>query len=231
MMFYAAFMIGLMGSLHCLGMCGPIAFALPVRTSNTWIKLLKYIIYNAGRILTYTILGLIIGSIGKGFAIAGLQQIISIASGGLIIISVLLVHFSFRTTGMNNLLYRVSSHVKSLFHMYLKKTGIFSLFMLGVVNGLLPCGMVYMAMLGALATGSYLSGAAFMALFGLGTVPMMLSISLMGNMMTVKLRSMFNKLIPVVGCVVGLLLILRGLDVEVPFLNQSDSCCQTHKCH
>lgn len=230
-MLYAAFMIGLLGSLHCLGMCGPIAFALPVRTTNKWVKLYKYLIYNLGRVVTYASLGLLIGLIGKGFAMAGLQQIISISTGVLIILSVVLIHNPLNNNFLSKLTYGIKEKLKSAFQFYFKQTGIFSLFILGILNGLLPCGMVYMAMLGALATGSSMTGAAFMAVFGLGTVPMMLSVSLMGNVISEKMKSIFYKATPVLACLVGVLLIMRGLSLDIPFISPGSSCCHVQTCH
>lgn len=231
-MIYIAFMIGLSGSLHCLGMCGPIAMALPVRTSDPWIKILKYLIYNLGRVVTYAILGLLIGIAGKGLALAGLQQFLSIASGILIIASVLLIYNPFHFQWGHNAVSKIiKSKIQSGFQYYLRKTGFFSLFVLGLLNGLLPCGMVYMAMLGALTTGDAFSGAAFMAAFGVGTVPLMLAISLTGNMIGVKWRLLFMKGVPVIGCVVGVLLIMRGFNVPIPLQGASHSCCQIPRAH
>jgi uncharacterized protein len=231
MMTYAAFMMGLLGSLHCLGMCGPIAFALPVRTTNKWEKLLKYLLYNMGRVLTYSMMGLLIGFAGKGFAMAGLQQILSIGTGLLIICSVLFIHVSVKNKILKNITNGVRGKLKSAFRYYFQKSGMFSLVILGVLNGLLPCGMVYMAMLGALATGSYLSGAIFMAAFGIGTLPLMLSVSLMGNMISEKMKSLFYKSTPIIACIVGTLLIMRGLNLEIPYVSPSHSCCHAHNCH
>ncbi|HEX8548588.1 MAG TPA: sulfite exporter TauE/SafE family protein [Cytophagaceae bacterium] len=232
-MIYIAFMIGLSGSLHCLGMCGPIAIALPVRTSDPFIKLLKYLLYNLGRVLTYATLGLLIGIVGKGFASAGLQQVLSIAAGVLIIASVLLVYNPFRFhVGNNGFITTIQSKIKLSFQYYLCKRGYSSLFIVGLLNGLLPCGMVYMAMLGALATGGPMSGAAFMAAFGLGTVPLMLAVSLTGNVVSAKVRSLFFKASPILGCIVGLMLIWRGANWEATSDGEGkNSCCKIEKCH
>jgi sulfite exporter TauE/SafE len=231
MMITAAFMIGLLGSLHCLGMCGPIALALPVRTTNRLIKLYKYLVYNFGRILTYASLGLIIGFVGRGFAIAGLQEIISISTGVLIIASVAIIHNPLNSKFLNRYTATIKASLKSAFQIYFKRTGIFSLFILGVLNGLLPCGMVYMAMLGALATGSSIAGAGFMAAFGLGTVPMMLSVSLMGNIISERVKSIFLRATPILACMIGVLLIVRGLSLNIPYISPGPSCCYVQSCH
>lgn len=231
MLYYAAFLIGFLGSIHCIGMCGPIAFALPVRTNNTWIKLFKYLLYNVGRILTYSCLGFLIGFIGKGFALAGLQEFISISAGTFIIISVLVIHHPLENSFLEKITFGIREKLKSSFKFYFQKKGWLSLFVLGILNGLLPCGMVYMAMLGALASGSTVTGALFMAAFGLGTVPAMLSISLIGNTLSGGLKSIFFKASPYVACIVGILLIIRGFHLDIPYVSAGKSCCQTHACH
>src|SRR6202012_1275564 len=80
-----AFLIGLFGSVHCIGMCGPLAFAVPSFDRRWWRVVLDKISYNAGRIITYSFLGLIIGLLGRQLWLAGLQQGVSIVSGLLII--------------------------------------------------------------------------------------------------------------------------------------------------
>jgi len=223
--------MGLMGSLHCLGMCGPIAFALPVRTTNIRIKILKYGLYNVGRVVTYTILGSIIGIAGKGFVLAGMQQILSITAGVLIIVSAALAYTAVNTVVLNRITVAIRTRLKSAFHFYFQQKGYTALFMLGILNGLLPCGMVYMAMLAALAAGSSFSGAVFMTGFGLGTIPMMFGICLAGNITGMKWRSIVYKATPVLACMVGMLLILRGLEVHIPLLSSVHECCHVSSTH
>jgi sulfite exporter TauE/SafE len=226
MMIYAAFMVGLLGSLHCLGMCGPIAFALPVRTGNVYIKTLKYLIYNLGRIVSYSALGIVIGIVGKGLVISGLQQTVSIVTGVLMIASVFFIHNPFRFKWMDGIARSISSRIKSAYATWFRRTGTFSLFILGSLNGLLPCGMVYLAMLGALGTGSVWSGAAFMAAFGLGTLPMMLSVSLFGQAISSSGLKLFKNAIPIAACLIGTLLIVRGLQLDVPIVSTKSVCCE-----
>jgi len=231
MLFYAAFIMGLMGSLHCLGMCGPIAFALPVRTTIMRIKILKYGLYNVGRVLTYAILGALIGMVGKGFIHVGMQQALSIVAGVLIIASVVLTYTSANIIVMNRLTTVIRTSLKSAFHFYFQQKGYTALFMLGLLNGLLPCGMVYMAMFTALAAGSPLSSAAFMTGFGLGTVPMMLAVCLAGSAIGMKWKSIVYKAAPVLACMVGVLLILRGMQVHIPILSSGHDCCDVSSTH
>jgi len=230
-MLYAACMMGLLGSLHCLGMCGPIAFALPVGTTIMRIKLLKYGLYNAGRIVTYASLGWIIGMVGKGFEMVGMQQILSIAAGALIIASVVLSRTSSQNKVTNRITDAIRTRLKSAFNFYFRKKGYTALFMLGILNGLLPCGMIYIAMLAALATGSSWSGAAFMAAFGLGTVPLMFAVCVAGSAVSIKWKSAIYKVAPMLACVVGVLLILRGMQIDVPFVSSGHDCCHVSAAH
>lgn len=231
MMFYAACIMGLVGSLHCLGMCGPIAFALPVHSTVMRIKLIKYGLYNIGRVFTYSLLGIVIGFAGKGLVITGMQQIVSVAAGVLMIITVGLTQTVFRITWFDKQTNWVRTKLKNAFQYYFQQKGYTALFMLGVLNGLLPCGMVYVAMLGALSTGSVISGAAFMAGFGLGTIPMMFAVCLVGNAISVKWKGLIYKAVPVMACLVGVLLILRGLQVTIPFVTPSHPCCDVSTAH
>jgi hypothetical protein len=93
------------------------------------------------------------------------------------------------------------------------------LFLIGLLNGLLPCGLVYLAIAGAIGTGSVYFGIAFMVLFGLGTLPMMLLISWIGNLFTIAVRNTMNKIIPYIVVLIGVLFILRGLSLGIPYLS------------
>lgn len=208
---YVAFLIGLLGSLHCVGMCGPIAFALPVRTANPLVKLGKYLLYNFGRVVTYALLGFLIGLVGKGFNMAGLQQVLSIASGVLIICFLAIVYAPIRVTFFAKYSSLIKEKLSSVFRIYFQKTGISALFILGILNGLLPCGMVSIALLGALSTGDVWLGALFMLFFGLGTIPLMLTSTLLVHSFSSTLKSRFLKITPIFTFMVGILLIIRGL--------------------
>jgi sulfite exporter TauE/SafE len=109
----------------------------------------------------------------------------------------------------------------------------FSMLLVGILNGLLPCGVVYIALTGALATGSALTGMGYMALFGLGTLPLMLTISLAGNMVSLSFRKTLGKLTPYVMIFFATLLILRGLNLGIPYISPklSNDITVTKKCH
>jgi sulfite exporter TauE/SafE len=215
----SALVLGLMGSFHCAGMCGPIAIALPLHGNTVPQKIFGGTLYNVGRTITYGIMGAIFGLLGQGIQMIGIQQKISVIMGAVMIISVL-----FPALFKNQ--YRLDKSTFSFVGKLKKRIGEMfsirsfqSLFFIGMLNGLLPCGLVYMAIAGAIGTGNAAEGTLYMMLFGLGTIPMLLTISLAGNIMSQAIRRKINKLIPVMVVVVGLLFILRGLSLGIPYLS------------
>jgi sulfite exporter TauE/SafE len=214
---FTALLIGLMGSFHCAGMCGPIAISLPLRGENIIQKTIGGLLYNFGRTITYGLMGAIFGLIGQGFQLLGFQRWISMIMGVLMIVSVLFpVIFrrveSAQYLGMTAGLRRA---IQKLF--MLRSFG--GLFLIGLLNGLLPCGLVYMAIAGAIGTGDAFHGTAYMIIFGLGTIPMMLFILILGNIISGTVRSKINKIIPYLVVFVGLIFILRGLTLGIPYLS------------
>jgi len=119
---------------------------------------------------------------------------------------------------ISNLLF---SKVKKQFQHFISNPTFSSVFMVGLLNGLLPCGLVYIAVAGALATGSVLEGVLYMFLFGLGTAPLLLATALIGNLSTAKIRNQLSKAIPYVVVVVGVLFILRGANLGIPYISPS----------
>lgn len=230
---WAGFGIGLLGSLHCVGMCGPIALALPFDRSRTTRLFAGNTFYNLGRVVTYTLLGAAAGLIGRGFSLAGLQQPLSIAIGVLLIMGILLpwlgVHISFLAP-----INRGVGKVKAWLGMFLRRKGIFALFTTGLLNGLLPCGLVYVGLFGAMGTGSSLEGALFMAAFGMGTFSMMFAIGWAGNLISPTIRIKLQKAIPVFVVLLGVIFILRGFGLNIKYLSPSEGALtieQTESCH
>ncbi|MGB5288709.1 MAG: sulfite exporter TauE/SafE family protein, partial [Ignavibacteriaceae bacterium] len=165
----AAFFIGLVGSLHCIGMCGPIAIALPVPDSNNLSFLTGRILYNLGRVVTYSFLGAVLGLVGGKIALAGAQQVVSIVLGVLIIIAVLLPQKYKNYFAQHPAIQKLAHPLKSNIGLLFSKGTFSAMFLIGILNGFLPCGLVYVALAGAIASGDAISGAAVMILFGLGT--------------------------------------------------------------
>ena len=215
MLFLTALITGMVSSLHCAGMCGPIAFALPKVANNPNHLWVSRLLYNAGRIFTYSLLGFIIGSIGFQLKLAGLQQSISILAGVAILIITLTKLFLPKIANTINLNFWGKKWYGKLF----SSNKMYSFFLIGNLNGLLPCGFVYVALIASLATQSALSGAMFMASFGLGTFPVMFAISLLGQVINLKLRKKANLLMPVFTIVLGCIFILRGLNLGIPFVS------------
>jgi hypothetical protein len=214
-----AFALGLMGSIHCAGMCGPIAIALPLHGNTMPQKIFGSTLYNVGRTITYGIMGAIFGLLGQGIEMIGIQQKISIIMGALMIISVLFPSIFRNKYRMDKSLFPFIQKIKtSLAKMFFIRS-YSSLFFIGLLNGLLPCGLVYMAIAGAIGTGNVVLGTFYMILFGLGTIPMMLGISLAGNFLSLAIRKKINQLIPVLIVIVGIFFILRGLSLGIPFLS------------
>ncbi len=215
MWMWTAFTLGLFGSLHCLGMCGPIAMTLPLTAREKQSVVLQSLMYNLGRVGSYTLLGLAMGLMGWGILIAGYQKSISI------ILGVVLVLSAFFTVSLENGLLRIPAlrhwynTVKNKLSSLLNSKANGSAFQVGLANGLLPCGMVYIALAGALTSGGTMQGTFYMTLFGLGTLPMMMGVMLVSRFnrqFFLKLR----KFIPLVMLIFGLLLIKRGLALELP---------------
>lgn len=225
MEFWTAFILGLAGSLHCAGMCGPLALALPGVGASAPGYVIGRVAYNLGRVITYCLLGVVFGLLGKTLVLAGIQRWVSIALG----IALIAGLFASRKLVVWQPVALLVRRLKSAMSAVLGRRSFGALVMLGLLNGLLPCGLVYAAGAGAIATGGILSGLAYMAVFGAGTVPMMLAISLSGELVPVALRLKLSKTIPVSIFLVGSLLILRGMSLGIPYvspdLSGADSCC------
>lgn len=225
---WTAFLLGLLGSAHCAGMCGPLALALP-GAGNSWQALLAGRVgYNAGRIVTYTIMGALFGLLGRGFELAGIQRWVSLSLGVIILTSLFV---STRLT-LGVPATKAVGWLKGAFGILLQRRTVGSLLLIGMLNGLLPCGLVYVACAGATSTGSLAGGTVYMVAFGIGTVPMMLGLGLAGAKVQFRLRLRLQKLIPVSLAIVGCLLLLRGMALGIPYispdLTASGASCCTH---
>jgi sulfite exporter TauE/SafE len=218
-MLYSAFVIGLLGSLHCLGMCGPLVLALPIPATNRLQAISGRLIYNLGRILTYALIGLILGTFGESLTFFTSQQKLSVVIGiTMLLLIVLPTQLSRQMNGLSPLT-RVTVNIKQQFALQFRKRTYSAYFLSGMLNGLLPCGLVYMALAGAVATGDSFSGMLFMALFGLGTLPMMLAVSVAGQYITLQWRSKLTRIVPVFTIFIACLFILRGLNLGIPLVS------------
>jgi sulfite exporter TauE/SafE len=218
-MLVSAFILGLLGSFHCVGMCGPIAFMLPVDRSNTFKKITQIAIYHFGRLLAYSIIGLVFGLIGKSLYIFGFQQQLTIIIGVLMILVVLIPQQTFNKYNFSRPVYRLISKVKSALGSAMKKKTMDTFLTIGFLNGFLPCGLVYMALFAAIAGGNALNGILYMAVFGLGTIPLMTTAIYFSQFLKGKARQRIQKAIPVFVILIGALFILRGLGLGIPYLS------------
>lgn len=233
-MLFSAFILGLLGSLHCVGMCGPIAFMLPVDRSNSFKKVSQIAIYHFGRLLSYSLIGLVFGLLGKSFYLFGIQQQLSIIIGILMIIIVILPHKVIGKYNLSKPLYRIISKVKSSLGKALKKKTADTFLTIGFLNGFLPCGLVYMAVFGAIATGSLLEGSLYMLLFGLGTIPLMTTAIYLGKFLNSTIKQRIQKAIPVFVVIIGVLFILRGLGLGIPYVSPApivETATSAIECH
>jgi hypothetical protein len=214
MSLWTAFLLGLIGSLHCAGMCGPLALALPVNRPVFLPFLAGRLLYNAGRIVTYAALGALFGLLGQSLFLISL-----IVAPGLF----------FRAQPL-----KFVNWIKTPFLKLMRHRGASALFGLGLLNGLLPCGLVYTACAAAISADSFRHSVEYMTAFGFGTIPLMLAITLLGQRLQFILRFKLQRLIPVSLALIGALLVLRGLALGIPHLSpilsvQADAvrqCCQ-----
>lgn len=226
-----ALTLGFLGSFHCIGMCGPIALSLPINNSSFFHKISHLLLYNFGRTFTYSVLGLIFGIIGQTFELFGFQQYLSIAIGVLILLSVFFTSGFAAKQKITSGIYIKMTVIKTALAKLFQKKGWMSIFSIGLLNGLLPCGLVYMGIAGALASGSYVNGALFMAVFGSATIPVMLSLSLFGNIISLKFRQSVKNMVPIVLSFMAVLLILRGLNLGIPYLSPKINSTNNTKIH
>jgi len=213
--FAIAIALGLLGSLHCAAMCGPLLLALPVPMGGAGRFIAGRVLYQVGRITTYCLLGAMAGLIGKSIFLTGLQRWLSILLGIAILVGFLLS----KKIAVSAPVVRLVMRLKSAMSAQLRQRTFRSLALLGMLNGLLPCGLVYVAMAGAVSNGGLLKGILYMACFGLGTLPTMLGIGLSGKILPISFRMKLRNAIPVGVCVLAALLILRGMALGIPYVS------------
>jgi uncharacterized protein len=215
----AGFIMGFVGSLHCVGMCGPLSLAVPTSHLPPAEKFFSLLLYQSGRIITYSLLGFVFGLAGRGLYLGGLQQWFSILIGSVLLLTVLWNY-------LNKKVVRFSLFSQS--YLFIQKkigwllTNVKSpsgFLLLGIANGLLPCGMVYIAMASALTAEHIMQGVGFMAAFGTGTLPAMMTVAYGGQLFSVKSRGMFKKIVPLFVTITALILILRGMNLGIPFIS------------
>lgn len=216
----SAFITGLAGSLHCIGMCGPLALSLPVSHNNSLSRISGGLIYNSGRILSYTSMGLICGSLGNLIIATRWQSSLSITLGIIILLYLLFPkkYFYFSTA---TILGKPFTLLRQQLGKLFQSKKLSSLLFIGVLNGFLPCGLVYLALTSAVISASPVNGGLFMLFFGLGTFPMMFATVFIGNYLNQSIRQKIQKAVPALLFFMAVLLILRGMNLGIPFISPS----------
>lgn len=225
----SALILGLASSLHCVGMCGPLVMSVPVQHLPTGKKISGILLYHVGRIVVYVFLGSIAGIVGWRIYAAGWQQIFSIVMGVLILL-MLSGHFFLNKLHGTNWL---NQKITRLMSWSLKQHSYLGMFIMGVANGLLPCGMVYIAITGAMATTTISGAVLFMLFFGLGTLPALVSLAFWGSRLSWQTRQSMRKVVPYVMALTAILLIIRGLNLNIPYVSPfiSERSIDTVSCH
>ncbi len=219
----SALSIGFLGSAHCVAMCGPLALALPVSRKSKLHSSIGILVYHIGKLTMYVLLGLIFGSLGKGLVLAGMQQRVSIIAGILILIAVLIPSLKHKNNAVIGFIYRrILNPVQAEMAKLLKQHRLPALLLIGFFNGLLPCGLIYLALMGALSTGSLPQGALFMLAFGLGTIPALASLQLASQLTQSKIPAKIRSIFPILMIFAALFFILRGAGLDIPYISPAN---------
>lgn len=209
-MILAGFLLGLLSSWHCLGMCGPLTFAVASNFRISHSPIPWFIPYHTGRVLMYGGIGAILGIVGLGVNLVGYQKWISILLGLGIILYFLLPSL-FKLKKLGKWLYAVPHWFSSIWTKVIKRTSLTGLFLSGALNGLLPCGLVYLALAGAITQPSPFASFYYMMAFGAGTIPLLVFSHFPYKYIQEKFPTLIKRGVPIIACLFGALLIYRGL--------------------
>jgi sulfite exporter TauE/SafE len=214
---YLAFFMGLLGSIHCAVMCGPLLLAVQAGQQITWKTTINKLLYQSGRILTYGLLGLLLGLIGNVASIQGWQQGFSLVTGIILFGIGLFYMFGKSSSKLASIQTKAIQPFARFMSKWLYRPG--GSFVAGILNGILPCGMVYMALASAVNADSLSNSFVFMLLFGLGTLPFLLLFSFAGNFPKRIFKKGFTTVLPILFLVMGAWFILRGANLDIPYLS------------
>lgn len=215
-MIWTGFLLGFLGSFHCIGMCGPIALAVSTKDQNRFLK--NKLLYNFGRTLTYALLGLVIGSLGFSLALAGAQQWVSILTGAMILLMAIFYKRSEKWVASSGV-FGLVNNLKSVLGKNIQKGGSQAFLMTGILNGFLPCGMVYLALVASMALQNPWLGSFYMLLFGLGTIPTLLMVMLSGKVLPINIRNRMTKALPYFAMFIGILFMVRGMGLGIHYIS------------
>lgn len=217
-MFYSALIFGLISSLHCVAMCGPIALMLPLDKNNPSKRVIQMMTYHLGRMTAYVSLGVLFGLLGRGFFMAGFQQKLAIVAGMIMITIALVPERKFAQFNFSKPVYKLLSKIKSTLGKQFNRKSFKALFIIGLLNGFLPCGMVYAALFGALAMPNFISSLSYMMLYGLGTIPLLVLVTQLTQFRKFTFQK-YQKIIPIALLLIGLLFVVRGAGLSIPYLS------------
>jgi len=236
MILISAILLGFLGSMHCVGMCGPLVIAIPVKSQSKLQVLMNGLSYNFGRVISYSFIGLIFGLLGESLSIIMLQSQLSIALGSIILLYLILPKSIKSKLKSNGKFTLHVGRMKSKMGALISRTTLSGSTLLGVLNGFLPCGLVYAAVAGAVATGNIFDSVIYMALFGIGTIPAMATLYYFKNQIDLQIRRKINKFIPYGIALVAIIMIFRGLNLGIPMLSpdlnkhthteKAEACCE-----
>lgn len=214
--YFSALALGFAGSFHCIGMCGPLMMSLPLAGFSPKGKIAGLMLYHTGRIVSYAMLGLVCGLVGAQVYLSGYQQWLSILLG-----IAILLYYIVRLAGIRRVpVKRIGgAWLQNRMIRYLSAPSYQHLLLAGIANGLLPCGMVYLALASALSVHYPPAASGFMAAYGAGTVPMMAFLYFSGTLVNVRVRNRIRKAVPVLAIFIGCLLILRGCNLGIPYIS------------
>lgn len=211
-MWITALILGFTGSFHCIGMCSPLALAV---TSMKGHVLLNRFLYNAGRILVYGFFGAAISTAGTLLPISGFQNLLSVVLGVILLVIGITGISGVSIPFLTDFLQRFSSFLKLRFSMLLKRKSYTTTFILGSLNGILPCGLTFIALSYCLTLDGPLDGFAFMLLFGAGTLPVMFGLTAVISLIVTKFHLNMRRVTTAVLILSGCLLIARVFVMSV----------------
>lgn len=217
--YLTALTIGIMGSLHCVGMCGPIALAVPLKSNSVAYSYLGSFNYLFGKAITYSLLGLFSGAFAKMIELTGFQRFISVFTGILVLIIFFFQKISTYNLGIEKFNLKWVTLLKAQFNRFMKDKNLISAFFIGLINGLLPCGLVYIALAVAVGAGGWWQSMLYMFIFGIGTMPLLFGLMIFKSRLSISLRGFFQKAIPTFTIALAVLLIVRGLNLGIPYFS------------
>jgi len=215
----AGFFLGFLGSMHCVGMCGPIVLALPFKSASNYRFVVKRVFYHLGRIAVYGLLGFLLGLLSGKINLTGFQHAITILTGAALLVFGVLSLMKFEVLSRIKFVEKPYIFMRKLLGRFVLGDGLFSGFLLGVLNGFLPCGFVYVALAGAFVYSDILLSSLFMVFFGLGTIPALIAVSILPRLLKKKISFSSHRLIPVITIVFAIIFILRGLNLGIPYIS------------